>query len=153
MLQVKDPQEVFDENIRPLFEQAAKDLRQELDEEDLNTPYSIFVLGEMYGTISTCLAQNIPIPKEMWDIPVVQSFVRGDVDDVVVVDEINDTIQAKMPHCGIGIINTEPLVNEPNGTIENTKETYEDVVERMKAKGVIPPSPIPVENKGLIILP
>lgn len=129
MLQVKDPQEVFDENIRPLFEQAAKDVRQELDEEDLNTPYSIFVLGEMYGTISTCLAQNIPIPKELWDMPVVQSFVRGDVDDVTVVDE-------------------------PNDTIENTKETYEDVVERMKAKGVIPPSSIPVvENKGLIIIP
>jgi hypothetical protein len=88
MLQVKDPQEVFDENIRPLFVQAAKDIRQELDEEALNTPYSIFILGEMYGTISTCLAQNIPIPKELWDMPVVKSFVRGDTNDVIVVDDI-----------------------------------------------------------------
>ena len=100
MLQVKDPQEVFDENIRPLFEQAAKDLRQELDEENFNIPCSIFVLGEMYGTISTCLAQNIPIPKELWDMPVVRSFVRGDVDDVVVVasnmtEEEIDNLQAE----------------------------------------------------------
>ena len=109
MLQVKDPQEVFDEIIRPRFEQAAKDGGQKLDEESLNTPYSIFVLGEIYGTISICLAQNIPIPKELWDMPIVQSFVRGDVDDVVVVDELNDTIEAKMPHCGIGTIN-KPLI-------------------------------------------
>ena len=111
MLQVKDPQEVFDENIRPLFEQVAKDLRHELDEEDLNTPYSIFVLGEMYGTISTCLAQNIPIPKEMWDMPVVQSFVRGDVDDVVVIDErkdlleqVADIVRTEMPDMSIEVI-------------------------------------------------
>lgn len=113
MLQVKDPQEVFDEHIRPQFEQAAKDVRQELDEEDLNVPYSIFVLGEMYGTISTCLAQNIPIPKEMWDMPVVQSFVRGDVDDVVVV--------------------------EPEDLIKLPKELYDSVVESAKAKGIIIP--------------
>ena len=105
MLQVKDPQEVFDEHIRPQFEQAAKDVGQELDEEDLNVPYSIFVLGEMYGTISTCLAQNIPVPKEMWDMPVIKSMVRGDVDDVVEV---------------------------------KPEETYEQLIERMKAKGVIP---------------
>ena len=89
MLQVKDPQEVFDEIIRPQFEQAAKDGGQKLDEESLNTPYSIFVLGEIYGTISICLAQNIPIPKELWDMAIVQSFVRGDVDNVVEVDAIN----------------------------------------------------------------
>jgi hypothetical protein len=100
MLQVKDPQEVFDENIKPLLleEGAAQDI--ELTDEMLNTPYSIFVLGEMYGSISTCLAQNIPIPKEMWDMPVVQSCVRGDVDDVVVVDGVealtNDDVIAKM---------------------------------------------------------
>lgn len=110
MLQVKDPQEVFDENIRPLMKEIADETGQELVDEMLNTPYSIFVLGEMYGTISTCLAQNIPIPKEMWDMPVVKSFVRGDVDDVVMVDELNDTIEAKMPHCGIGAINTKPLI-------------------------------------------
>lgn len=110
MLQVKDPQEVFDEIIKPQFEAVAKEYGQDLDPSFLNKPYSIFVLGEMYGTISTCLAQNIPIPKELWDMPVVKSFVRGDVDDGVVVDEINDTIQAKMPHCGIGTINTEPSV-------------------------------------------
>ena len=86
MLQVKDPQEVFDENIRPLMKEIADETGQELVDEMLNTPYSIFVLGEMYGTISTCLAQNIPIPKELWDMPVIQSMVRGDVDDVVVVE-------------------------------------------------------------------
>lgn len=111
MLQVKDPQEVFDEHIRPQFEQAAKDVRQELDEEDLNAPYSIFVLGEMYGTISTCLAQNIPIPKEMWDMPVIKSMVRGDVDDVVVVDnqkdlleQVADIARAEMPDMNIEVI-------------------------------------------------
>lgn len=87
MLQVKDPQEVFDENIKPLMQEIADKAGQELVDEMLNTPYSIFVLGEMYGTVSTCLAQNIPIPKELWDMPVVQSFVRGDVDDVVVLDD------------------------------------------------------------------
>lgn len=99
MLQVKDPQEVFDENIKPLLEEGAIAQDIELTDEILNTPYSIFVLGEMYGSISTCLAQNIPIPKEMWDMPVVQSFVRGDVDDVVVVDGVealtNDDVIAK----------------------------------------------------------
>lgn len=110
MLQVKDPQEVFDEIVKSQMEEASKEEGRELPLDMLNSIYSIFVLGEMYGTISTCLAQNIPIPKEMWDMPVVQSFVRGDVDDVVMVDELNDTIEAKMPHCGIGIINTEPLV-------------------------------------------
>lgn len=97
MLQVKDPQEVFDKLVRPQFERAAKDVRQELDEEDLNIPYSIFVLGEMYGTISTCLAQNIPIPKEMWDMPVIKSFVRGDVADVVVVDESEEEDEDNQP--------------------------------------------------------
>lgn len=110
MLQVKDPQEVFDEIVKSQMEEASKEEGRELPLDMLNSIYSIFVLGEMYGTISTCLAQNIPIPKEMWDIPVVQSFVRGDVDDVVMVDELNDTIEAKMPHCGIGIINTKPLI-------------------------------------------
>lgn len=85
MLQVKDPQEVFDEHIKPMMEELANELGESIENIDFNTPYSIFVLGEMYGTISTCLAQNIPIPKEMWDMPVVQSFVRGDVDDVEVV--------------------------------------------------------------------
>lgn len=89
MLQVKDPQEVFDENIKPLMKEIADEAGQELVDEMLNTPYSIFVLGEMYGTISICLAQNIPIPKELWDMPIVQSFVRGDVDNVVGVDAIN----------------------------------------------------------------
>ena len=110
MLQVKDPQEVFDEIVKSQMEEASKEEGRELPLDMLNSIYSIFVLGEMYGTISTCLAQNIPIPKEMWDMPVVQSFVRGDVDDVVMVDEPNDTIKAKMPHCGIGIINTEPSI-------------------------------------------
>lgn len=86
MLQVKDPQEVFDENIRPMLEDAAALIGTDLSDKHLNSTYSIFVLGEMYGTISTCLAQNIPIPKKMWDMPVVKSFVRGDVDDVVEVE-------------------------------------------------------------------
>lgn len=89
MLQVKDPQEVFDENIKPLLEAIAEEGGDDLDDSVLNSTYSIFVLGEMYGTISICLAQNIPIPKELWDMPVVQSFVRGDVDNVVEVDAIN----------------------------------------------------------------
>lgn len=86
MLQVKDPQEVFDENVRPALEQGL-DIEEELSDDLLNSTYAIFVLGEMYGTISTCLAQNIPIPGGLWDMPVVKSFVRGDVDDVVVVDK------------------------------------------------------------------
>ena len=100
MLQVKDPQEVFDEIVKSQMDEALKEEGQELPLKMLNSIYSIFVLGEMYGTISTCLAQNIPIPKEMWDMPVVQSFVRGDVDDVVVVDGVealtNDDVIAKM---------------------------------------------------------
>lgn len=93
MLQVKDPQEVFDENIRPSLEQSAIAQGIELTDEMLNTPYSVFILGEMYGTISTCLAQNIPIPKELWDMPVVKSFVRGDVDDVIVVNNDDNPIE------------------------------------------------------------
>lgn len=100
MLQVKDPQEVFDEIVKSQMDEALKEEGQELPLKMLNSIYSIFVLGEMYGTISTCLAQNIPIPKEMWDMPVVQSFVRGDVDDVVVVEGVealtNDDVIAKM---------------------------------------------------------
>ena len=88
MLQVKDPQEVFDEIVRSAI-QAELAEGEEIPEGVLNNTYSIFVLGEMYGTISTCLAQNIPIPKELWDMPVVKSFVRGDVDNVVEVDAIN----------------------------------------------------------------
>ena len=111
MLQVKDPQEVFDENFLPHIN-LPDDITDEERQVVLNHYYSIFILGEMYGTISTCLAQNIPIPKELWDNPTVQSFVRGDVDDVVMVN----TIEAKMPHCGIGTINPEPVV-ENNGLI------------------------------------
>ena len=100
MLQVKDPQEVFDEIVKSQMDEALKEEGQELPSKMLISIYSIFVLGEMYGTISTCLAQNIPIPKEMWDMPVVQSFVRGDVDDVVVVEGVealtNDDVIAKM---------------------------------------------------------
>lgn len=88
MLQVKDFEEVFDDTALPFIQQNL--LAQQNGEEYL--PFheairQVFVLGEMYGTVSTCLAQNIPIPKELWDMPVVQSFVRGDVDDVVVVDD------------------------------------------------------------------
>jgi len=85
MLQVKDPQQVFDENILPKLH-LPDDLADETRQSILGHYYSIFVLGEMYGTISTCLAQNVPIPKEMWDMDVVKSFVRGDVNDVIVVE-------------------------------------------------------------------
>jgi len=85
MLQVKDPQQVFDENILPTLH-LPDDLADETRQSILGHYYSIFVLGEMYGSISTCLAQNIPVPSEMWGTDVVKSFVRGDVDDVVVVD-------------------------------------------------------------------
>ena len=112
MLQVKDPQEVFDEIVRSAI-QADLPEGEEIPEGVLNNTYSIFVLGEMYGTISTCLAQNIPIPKEMWDMPVVKSFVRGDVDDVVVV--------------------------KPEDLIKLPKELYDSVVESAKAKGIIIP--------------
>jgi hypothetical protein len=88
MLQVKDPQEVFDENLLPHIK-LPEDISDEKRQVILGHYYSIFVLGEIYGTISICLAQNIPIPKELWDMPVVKSFVRGDVDDVVEVDTIN----------------------------------------------------------------
>lgn len=111
MLQVKDPQEVFDEIVKSQMEEALKEEGRELSLDMLNSIYSIFVLGEMYGTISTCLAQNIPIPKEMWDMPVVQSFVRGDVDDVVVVDErkdlleqVADIVRTEMPDMNIEVI-------------------------------------------------
>lgn len=100
MLQVKDPQEVFDEIVKSQMEESLKEEGRELPLDMLNSIYSIFVLGEMYGTISTCLAQNIPIPKKMWDMPVVKSFVRGDVDDVAVVnpnmtEEEIDNLQAE----------------------------------------------------------
>ena len=111
MLQVKDPQEVFDEIVKSQMEEALKEEGRELPLDMLNSIYSIFVLGEMYGTISTCLAQNIPIPKKMWDMPVVQSFVRGDVDDVVVVDErkdlleqVADIVRTEMPDMNIEVI-------------------------------------------------
>ena len=98
MLQVKDPQQVFDEIVKTVLQSSAGNI--ELTEEMLNFPYSIFVLGEMYGTVSTCLAQNIPIPKELWDNPTVQSFVMGDVDDVVVVnrlEQVADIVREEMP--------------------------------------------------------
>jgi len=88
MLQVKDPQEVFDENLLSHIK-LPEDMADEERQVVLNHYYSIFVLGEMYGTISTCLAQNIPIPKELWDMPVVKSFVRGDVNNITVVDSPN----------------------------------------------------------------
>lgn len=111
MLQVKDPQEVFDIHVKPIIQDVADMNEHELTDGMLNIPYSIFILGEMYGTISTCLAQNIPIPKELWDNPTVQSFVRGDVDDVVVVDErkdlleqVADIVRAEMPNINIEVI-------------------------------------------------
>jgi len=73
-LQVKDPQQVFDELVLPML---GKDTPPNV----LNTFYQIFVLGEMYGTVSTSLAQEIPIPKELWENSTVQQFVMGDVVD------------------------------------------------------------------------
>ena len=65
MLQVKDPQEVFDENIKPLLleEGAAQDI--ELTDEMLNTPYSIFVLGEMYGSTVSYTHLTLPTNREV----------------------------------------------------------------------------------------
>jgi hypothetical protein len=111
MLQVKDPQEVFDENLLSHIK-LPEDMPDEERQVILNHYYSIFILGEMYGTISTCLAQNIPIPKELWDNPTVQSFVRGDVNDVVVVgqgvkdmlEQAANIVRAEMPNMNIEVI-------------------------------------------------
>ena len=127
MLQVKDPQEVFDEIVLSAI-QAELPEGEEIPEGVLNNTYSIFILGEMYGTISTCLAQNIPIPKELWDNPTVQSFVRGDVDDVVVVEPehktqgfyqsqlTDDELEAKMANTEFTSIEiTEAGINVSDG--------------------------------------
>lgn len=86
-MQVRDPQEVFDDLAKPFFQTLVDDLDEVSGQMLIEHIYQTFVLGEMYGTISTCLAQNIPIPKDMWDMPVVKSFVRGDVEDVVIVND------------------------------------------------------------------
>ena len=86
MLQVKDPQEVFDELVKPMYEAVIKDLGDEAAQRLTELIYQSYVLGEIYGSVSTCLAQNIPIEKELWDNLAVKHMVRGDVDDVTVVD-------------------------------------------------------------------
>jgi len=73
-LQVKDPQQVFDEIILPMVQSDNEELPLEL----LSSLYQIFVLGEMYGTVSTCLAQEISIPKMLWENSTVQQFIMGD---------------------------------------------------------------------------
>lgn len=110
-MQVRDPQEVFDNLAKPFFQTLVDDLDETSGQMLIEHIYQTFVLGEMYGTISTCLAQNIPIPKKMWDMPVVQSFVRGDVDDVIVVDErkdlleqVADIVRTEMPDMSIEVI-------------------------------------------------
>tara|TARA_R110000868_G_scaffold377881_4_gene643257 strand:- start:3400 stop:3789 length:390 start_codon:yes stop_codon:yes gene_type:complete len=121
MLQVKDPQEVFDEHVRPSLE---FDIDEQEESAILNSTYSIFVLGEMYGTISTCLAQNIPIPKEMWDMPVIKSMVRGDVDDVV--ELTDDELKAKMANTQVTSIEiTDTQINVSNS----------DAIAALKAQG------------------
>ena len=78
-LQVKDPQQVFDEIILPQLKALFNQGGEELSPDYLEDLYQIFVLGEMYGTVSTSLAQEIPIPKELWENSTVQQFVMGDV--------------------------------------------------------------------------
>ena len=83
-LQIKDPQQVFDEIVVP-------QLGTRIPTSLLNTFYQIFILGEMYGTVSTSLAQEIPIPKELWENSTVQQFVMGDTDNTVTVGTSIDT--------------------------------------------------------------
>ena len=90
-LQVKDPQQVFDELILPQLQALFKQGGEELSPDYLEDLYQIFILGEMYGTVSTSLAQEIPIPKELWENSTVQQFVMGDTDNTVTVGTSIDT--------------------------------------------------------------
>jgi len=90
-LQVKDPQQVFDEIVLSQLQAQFKTDGEIPSSDFVNALYQIFVLGEMYGTISTSLAQEIPIPKELWENSTVQQFVMGDTDNTVTVGTSIDT--------------------------------------------------------------
>ena len=86
MLQVKDPQEVFDELIKPLMQSLIADLDDRSAKALNEYIYQAYVLGEIYGTISTSLAQHIPISVELWNHKAVKLMLRGDMDNIMTVD-------------------------------------------------------------------